>query len=522
VRHPRRAQRLGLGAALLLVQVPFLFTGHVQEDAYIAFRCARNLATTGIYGFNAGQAVSASTSHLGVALAAAAHVVAGSGFIVLVQVLYCSATIAATWLIAQSLGDTDTGAERIWIIGALSPVSLLIGYSGLETGALLLATALLVRALARSRCSWSTWLAAAALPWIRPEAVAIGLIVVVAGSISGTLTRRDRTLLVLTILATSTAWLAFNRLYFGGYLTQTILAKALLSSPRNAGEAWTSGIARAGQLFVGRPDDPGMFVPIRSRYLAWLGGPASLVCLLAGAWLWRRAATISGPLLALLLIAFGLPLAYAAGGRVYPWYVWPSAWAGTLLVIAATVTWAEAPDTWPALRTAVRTAMLVLIPLGILGQLAFALSWGTQEQLYRGGIGRWLATIARQGDVILLEPAGYIPYFSGLTADDEIGLTSPRVTGYRRRDGAAWWPHFVRDVQPTFLIERGPMRDFITLDGYRLPASDQAWLTSHYTIVRTFTYEPDRLRHNGFTRAIARLGSAGDYIVYQRREETGE
>jgi hypothetical protein len=322
---------------------------------------------------------------------------------------------------------------------------------------------------------------------------------------------------VLTMLASAVAWLVFNRLYFGAYLTQTIVAKSLLWSPHGATDAVASGTARARDLFVGRTSHPAMFVPIRTRYLAWAGPLASIGSVWAAAVVWRRASLRSrGPVLAFALIALLLPFAYAFGGRVYPWYTWPSAWAATILVVAAVVTWPA--DVQPRIRTVVRLTGLALVPLAIVGQLLFAISWGTQERLYRGGIGEWLASIARPDDTLLLEPAGYIPFFSGLRTDDEIGLASTRVTAYRRRYENGWWPRFVRDIRPTFLVERAPMRAFVTLDGYTLSADERAWFERNYSLVKVFVYEPDHLRSNPLARAIARLGSAGEYRVYRRRE----
>jgi hypothetical protein len=127
--------------------------------------------------------------------------------------------------------------------------------------------------------------------------------------------------------------------------------------------------------------------------------------------------------------------------------------------------------------------------------------------------------MSAEGDTLLLEPAGYVPYFAGLRTDDEIGLGSPKVTRYRQQYGSAWWPQFVRDTQPTFIVEREPMASFMTLDGYVLTDSERAWFVERYTLVSTFTYNPDRLRGYALTRAIARLGSAAGYRLYRIRDQ---
>ncbi|MGB7836360.1 MAG: hypothetical protein WBL84_29590 [Xanthobacteraceae bacterium] len=45
----------GLFLALVLVRVPYFLTHHIQEDAYIAFRTAFNLADHGVYSFNVDE-----------------------------------------------------------------------------------------------------------------------------------------------------------------------------------------------------------------------------------------------------------------------------------------------------------------------------------------------------------------------------------------------------------------------------------------------------------------------------------
>ena len=42
----------GVGLCLAALQLPFVLTQHIQEDAYITFRSAANLADVHIYGFN--------------------------------------------------------------------------------------------------------------------------------------------------------------------------------------------------------------------------------------------------------------------------------------------------------------------------------------------------------------------------------------------------------------------------------------------------------------------------------------
>ena len=168
------------------------------------------------------------------------------------------------------------------------------------------------------------------------------------------------------------------------------------------------------------------------------------------------------------------------------------------------------------LRTIGTYAGLAIVCALATGQWLLAVGWGTQERLYRGGIGERIRELAHTGDTLLLEPAGYVPFYAKLFTWDEIGLASPEVTEYRTRYGTRWWPRFVEDRSPTFILERQPMPDGPTLDGYFLSADEKAFFDEHYRAVETFRYQPHALRSSRILGNIAALGSARDYFLYQR------
>src|SRR5712671_223511 len=86
-----------VGLCLVALQLPFVLTQHIQEDAYITFRSAANLADLHVYGFNPGERVSASTSHLSVFVVALLRKFTGDAFIPATQLLYGVATIVGLY-----------------------------------------------------------------------------------------------------------------------------------------------------------------------------------------------------------------------------------------------------------------------------------------------------------------------------------------------------------------------------------------------------------------------------------------
>lgn len=507
------SRHLLIVAALVALQVPFLLTHHIQEDAYISFRCAVNLADHGVYGFNPSERVSASTSHARVALLAALRRLAGDRFIALAQLIDIAAVVAGTFLLATALTADPKRRDRLWCCGALLPSALISGYGGMETGLLVATIGLCCYVACDETPGRLVSIAAfALLPWIRPDAIAMGLLI--ALPVAARVPRRAA-MLATTLLISGVTWLLFNKWWFGDYVTQTMIGKAAVMMS-DAGHFWGRGISTLEEIWFGGAAVPGMFVPLQTRYLAALSIPAWALVGAAAAWMvsarptgFRRDAVRI-----LTLIAFLPPVLYAFSGIVSPWYLWPSQIAGGLIVFAALAALAARTSRW---HRPLAHSVLAAVGIVALGQWLFAMSWGTQEYVYRGGIGRDLRARAPAGATLLLEPAGYIPYFSGLYTWEEIGLATPSVTDYRHRYGLAWWPHFVADHQPTFLVERDYLRDGVTLDGYRLTADERDWFDRTYERVHTYRYELDALDIGTVRRSIARLGSAREYDVYQHR-----
>lgn len=169
--------RTMLWAALLVaLRLPFIATHNVQEDAYISLRCARNLALGLGYGFNAGERVNASTAHAFVLLAALVYRVFGEAFIPVWQLIGVCCVVGGIYAIASAVASNNRERDLLWILGSATPIALLVSYLGLETPLLILVVGLLILDLKRPLPRLVSLLLIASLPWIRADAVAIGLI----------------------------------------------------------------------------------------------------------------------------------------------------------------------------------------------------------------------------------------------------------------------------------------------------------------------------------------------------------
>ncbi len=494
---------------LLLLRVPFYLTHHVQEDAYISLRCAGNLVETGVYGFNPGERVSSSTSHLYVFIAALVRLVTGhTAFLPAMLVLNTLLFLAGTFFIARVLLQDEKQQLFLWVLISSLPVSLLISYSGMETALLVFLLGSALYLVQHSNNRPLLWLILALLPWVRPDAVAFALLIVFWSSV------RERRLCWGgggAVLVGIAALLLFNQFYFGSLLHQSINAKMLMRHSFSM-----SGLLQnVSIVFVGQADG-GIFSPIRTRFLSGYGAVFLFVILAAVVYyLWHhrgeRKAFIMGIAVAGMVLL--IPLAYAFGGVLYQWYFWPSSMLGYALLLAVILKRTGS--------TRLSTTMSVIIILALaavaFAQWAFSYSWGMKEYAYRGGIGVWMQQHARSTDRVLLEPAGYIPFYSDLYTYDEVGLVSPQVVTYRQVYELRWWPEFVMDYQPEWIIQRGHIMNDTTYQGYRLSNEEREWFHQHYQLKASFTFTPDDYAVLPFFKRLLSLGQADDYYVFARK-----
>lgn len=473
---------LFLGAVLAAVRIPYALTGHLQDDALIIFRTAFNLADHGQLAFNLGEPTTGVTSTIYALMLAVLRATFGSAVFWAIVAVNTLLAVAAAGLFAAAL---EQGSRRLllWAAIAVLPVSLLVSYSGMETALLLAALGLAAYGVTYAKTSRVLIVAAFVLPLVRADAVGFAILFVAACF----LVDRRRALEGLVALALTVAMVAgANMLLTGTVVPQTAIAKALSYRPDHSVAGFFEQLEA---LFL----TDSYLLPFSTKYVLFLGPIATAVSLLlsvlAAGLVWRdvaRRATV----LALIGGAYLVPVAYAAGGVIFPWYLWPSTLMANLLALFAAFEIA-ARLARPYRRLAAMGIAGVLAAAA-LGQWALSYNIGHQESEYRAGVGRYLFSIARPGDTLFLEPAGHIPFQAGLKTWDEIGLVSGDVLELKRAGHPDWWIRFVRKMRPTWLVQRSPLLDDrLTHDGYELSPEDWAWLQQNYEVVRRFKYAPE-------------------------------
>jgi hypothetical protein len=436
-----------------------IYTQHAWEDYYITFRASRNLATGHGLVFNPGDRLQTFTSPIGALLPALASFLTGNGSEAAALWLYRALCIPAFGLAAALLFATTlrlrypslaSVALVGWLVTDAKSVDFVI--NGMETPFLLLGFAYAFWAMfgARTRPWLHLGAAWGLLMWTRPDSfIYIGLF---AGAVllfnRPDMTGRDRgAWLQLFLRAAPVAavlylpWFLFAWSYYGSPVPHTILAKSTV--PGSKGLAGFSQFFRHPLDLARSPVSHALFMP---SYFASGGWPVPVrwavqIAAIASAVAWvmpglrteTKAASFT-LLGSLLYLSYFPPFPF-------PWYLCLPALLGFLSLsgaLAQALSFAQ-KTAFPSARGLLGFSLVVVWLMTMLVSTWLTVQSARQLKLQqaiietgnRREIGVWLREHAALGDAVLLEPLGYIGYFSGLKTYDFEGLSSREVVKLR-------------------------------------------------------------------------------------------
>jgi len=469
----RRAWLPGLVLLLALIArlAWVLFTGYTFEDAFITFRFARNLSEGQGFAFNPGEPIYGTTTPLLTLVLAAASWL-GLDVVGTATFLGVMAGLGALglWLHGMRRLGAAPGAQALGgLLLACAPLLWQMDGGGMETPLVLLLMLAAWLAAVQGRSGWAgVWLGA--MLWTRVDTLGWALLPVMAlwGQQQGRARWRSLARLFVGMFAVYLPWVLFAWAYFGSPLPYTVLAKwAAYAQPdgQGVGQHVLLGLARLRPFHV-----------LGSNWVILSQG-LLLILAVRGAWGWRRTPAVWG-----LLPFAALEVLRLAWQRAtfFDRYFVPALWAvlalaglglalpfsrllrtllgGWLLTVAAGLFLTAIGDPlwsagllWPifcALWAAVERWLVrqngnawARAQLAILVGLVLLATWhlGRMEaegqrwvQLYRHErslkvVGLWLADNVPADAKVLLEPIGYVGYFSRRVLRDEVGLVTPAV-----------------------------------------------------------------------------------------------
>lgn len=482
----------------MLAALAFAFYArHAWEDYYITFRSSKHLVQGDGLVFTPGERVHSFTSPLGVLLPALCSAVTGGesdeAALWLFRIMGAAALAGAAGLVFAGLVRLGTGLTAAAVGAACLAVeakALDFSTNGMETGFLLLFIAYAFWALTATRPQWRhLGVAWAGIMWTRPDGfIYIGLLGAGYAAFSffgATWAERRATLLLLVRAALCCAllylpWFTWAWTYYGSPVPHTIIAKGSMNAGRTLGGFLTTFVTLPFKVWVGQTSVEGTLLP---TYYQGGGWPAVLahgarafgaVAMLA--WCWPG---LKAPVRAASL-AFHGAHAYLT---YFPYFPFP--WYFPATGILAAVVWGGVAGHVLAARPAWRRMTVVVASILLLGEgaltVASAVQMRAKQEIAYGNlrrIGEWLHAHARPTDHIMLEPLGYIGYFSQLRAYDFPGLSSPRMVAARKAVGNGWGI-LLLSLRPEWVVLRPP-------EAERIRQESPAVLTHFYEPVQVF------------------------------------
>ncbi|MDO4225332.1 MAG: hypothetical protein Q4C75_05515, partial [Bergeyella zoohelcum] len=465
----------------------FLLTHHILEDAFITWRVAQNLLDYGVIGFNGETKISASTTHLYVFVSWLFNLVFGKQYFIYPILLFNSIlfSIGSLFLSRMLLKN----AILIVLFGILPP-SIKISILGMEYGILFfLEMALLYYGFHKGK-NWAIWLFPSLILFTRLDTVIFLGIVFLVDSFWYKKIRRDY---VYSGIMAVALLVSFNWFYFGELVNNTIVAKKIAYDKNyTILESLDIFGSKLGN-FWGMVKLPSDFNPFTLLVLLF-----SFICFI---YLVKRKQERNYFLWVIVFFAWAKQTIFLSQKSYFDWYYWVPQILLFVPVLIFVLEQKERKNLW-------LSALLGFYILPMLGyQTIHSVATGNGEWNQRRNIGLFLAQHEpNKNEWILLEPAGYVPYFSGLKTIDEVGLVDKEIQAEILKDKPNYWLNTVKNRRPKYLM---PYEDLFK-------SKDSVFYKRNYQLIKEFDAESHLKSDNKLLETIYKIKpSARHYYLYK-------
>ncbi|MEW6403469.1 MAG: hypothetical protein AB1649_16860 [Chloroflexota bacterium] len=486
-----------LSLAIDLVWI--LYTGYIEEDAFITFRFAQQIAAGNGFVYNMGQPIYGTTTPL-LTLLLAGWLKYISGDVVLgarlLNLLASGGMLFFTWRTLRFLGRS--ASEQIFVLIAILMSSRLIymNTQGMEMPLVLCLMAASWYTFATGKVGWTGFLCGLLL-WTRVDLLFWPAILVI---LAGFQSLKSSLRLALFAGLTYLPWVLFATMYFGSPIPFTVTAKWVAYSQFN-GSPLTNHLTTILEYLS----------PFRILGNFRLVGVAMVLAVIS----WATARTqIPRERMFIVLFTFIIlevtRLTFTRATFFSRYFV-PILWATLILFgVALSLLW----DRLKSIRIP-RYAIIFILVLSVLAAIGSGISFAQAteaRQTYRyeqslKPIGIWLSENGEPQNTILLEPLGYVGYYSGLTMIDEVGLVTPEVVELKRQRIQA--EQYISFFQPDYVILHCD-------DALRLHADESTGLAANYELAQTFNpleFDPGKQLPPTDLNTLARSSC---YQIWQR------
>jgi hypothetical protein len=447
----------------------------LEEDALITLRYAKNLWTGAGLVYNADERVMGFTSPLWTFLTAPivgtlpiseARYALG----LLGLVFFSGAFVSLLYLAIKRLHIGDWGIITLAAFLAVEPRLVAESVSGMEMSLFLFLLSIVLLAFDTKRFYLA--FGAASLAFLtRPEGAILWLICFIYCLARFRFFPIKQSVIPSLIIVAP--WLAFSTLYYGSPFAQSALSKSMWSA---TGFSFSELLFRPADLDLLWRNMIGLYVlkpppVVRGLIVAFTVAVFAVVFELA-----RRRG--SWPIL--LAMSYFLALLgfyYFGKGLFFPWYSVPTIAIFALVMATGIDTVVERalgeehePGSFESissprrslrsdspqrlLTTLAGTAIVIALLLGFVLRLLPWRDVRTYEDTVLAPTGAYLAACTPSDSIVMLEPLGYIGYYSQRRVLDLAGLVSPQFRPSRAKFQPGWGADQILKWRPEFVVLR--------------------------------------------------------------------
>ncbi len=474
-----------------------LLINHVQEDAFITWRVARNIIEYGVYGFNGLEKVSASTTHLYVFVSCIFRLLFGDNFIFPILIFNSLLFLFTTYLFS-TLFFKDNARKIVLIITLnLLPPALKISMLGMEYAILFFFEVVFLKYGIINKKKWVLFLLPILIIWTRIDTVIfLGL----AFLFNSCNTKKINITLFLSCIVGVISVIAFNYLYFGDIVNNTIVAKSI------AYKVDKTMMDRFWEMFMNFNYYSMVKIPPQHiNYFFLFISVASFYCFYKIRNILSPEAKVVLPIL--YVFAWIKTIIFGFANSWFDWYYWVPQIIFCLPILLFFI------NKEIKFKRLFIYAFFLGLPI-FFYQIIHSIATAKGEWGYSREIGLYIGKIEPdKTKTMYLEAAGYPSYFSGLTIIDYVGLVDKRVTeeftiNYKKVPQA-----ILEKYKPDYILEfSNPM--FKSISVVSKNEIDK------YTLIKEFKIKDNARSSNKILDFIYKLKPSGrDYYLYKRKIE---
>ncbi|WP_312818525.1 hypothetical protein [Kaistella carnis] len=492
----------------VIVKIPMFFTKNIQEDSFITWRVARNFMNYGVIGFNGSERISASTTHLYVFITAFFELIFGEHFIFPLLTFSGILFAVGSYWFAKILFHADVFKRGIFVLLLnITPPALAASCLGMEYGILFfLYSGLIYFGLYKSK-NWAYFIFPVLLLWTRVDTVIFLGIFFLADLY---LRRKMNLIYILGGIIGVVSVVGFNYLYFGEIVNHTITAKKIAYKnliQNNSLEFMLYQWAYYGGLIKKYSVYTFVLFVLFLFFLAY-----ALFKILKNEN--KEKSNVKVIMVLILTFALAKITIFSIFNAYFDWYYW----LPRVFLFVVILYYFLEIHAWKK-KTVFSGVCLLFI--GLYGlQLVQSYTIGYMEERQRMQIAADLnsdkVSITQS---ILLEPAGIIPFFTGMYTYDEVGLVNERINDEMLKDEKYWWINSVNRFQPDYILtienKAGEENSLYPIQTEKRGAFNERYeLVKTYPIAKIHDTAPMVLRWIYGIRPIGK-----DYYLYKKRND---